>query len=418
MLIAASFILSACSFAYQFLFVRLLSFSLQNEVLVQSVSLGVFLLFIGIGMHYATRLSKQGDCRTQLFWVEILLSCFGAGLVVLVQLSDIFFILVQDRHWLLATEGKILGYLWIPALLGLFTGMELPLLYRIQEKKNFLPLLAANYFGGIFGAVFFSLVLFPVAEFGWMSVFLGFLNLCVALVIRFPVTTITRFGLLASALLCLFLLQIFPKLEEVHGKTFVMQFRIQKVSDISDWFHGLAGFRTIERYKSPFQTIDLVPDGFLRSKPMGGDFHLYMNGQLQFSRDSILGYHESMVFGSFNLAGYVPERALVLGGGDGLLVTQLLRAGVKRVELVEIDPKVVELATRHPILRELNRDSLQDPRVKIHIEDAFTFLIKNEEKWDAILIDFPFPTNYELLKLYSVEFYERVKNRLTARGFF
>jgi spermidine synthase len=418
MLIALSFLLSACSFSYQFLFVRLLSYSLQNEVLVQSLALGVFLLCIGIAMYFAPRFVGKGEERVQLFWVEVLLSCVGASLAVLVQISDILFILFQDFHWILAGEGKILGYLWIPAVLGLLTGLELPLLYRIQGQKNFLALLAANYFGGIFGAVFFSLLLFPLADFGWVSVFLGFLNLCVAVVIKIPTRIYTRLGLVGAGLFCFLLLQVFPKVEETHAKTFVMQFRVQRLADFSNWLHAMDGFKSIERYKSAFQTIDLVPDGFVRANPTGGDFHLYMNGQLQFSRDSVLGYHESMVFGSLNLGGFLPDRALVLGGGDGLLVTQLLKAGVKEIVLVEIDPKVVELAKTHPTLVELNRNSLQDPRVKIEVADAFTYLVSHQQKWDAIFIDFPFPTNYELLKLYSVEFYERVKNNLSVRGFF
>lgn len=411
-------LVSACSLAYQFLFVRLLSFSVQNEVLVQSVSLGVFLLFVGVGMQLAPRWLNNRNPKQFFFFLEFSLSLFGASVPLFVYAVDIFCILFVDSFSFLAGDAKLLVFLWIPAALGFFTGFELPTLFQLQKKKNFLHLLSFSYFGAIAGALGFSLFLFPRANLGWIGVFLGFLNLCLAVVVAWPFHK-QRIAL-ASIIgaLCLYLqLFLYPGIQSAFVKTYVMQFRWTQNTTFKQWWKSLSGLREVERISSPFQMIDLVPDGFLLANPLGRDFSLFINGQLQFTRDSVLGYHESMVFGAFNLAKKVPTRVLVLGGGDGLLAKQLLRAGVEFIRMVEIDPKMIELARKHPSFVDLNGGVLQDSRVEVVEEDAFVHLISSEEKWDAIFLDLPFPTNYDLLKLYSVEFYERVRNRLSDSGF-
>lgn len=413
-----AFLVSACSLAYQFLFVRLLSFSVQNEVLVQSVSLGVFLFAVGIGMQVAPKWLQNRNPKRFFFSLELFLSIFGASIPLAIYGIDILCILFLDSFSILAGDGKIVFFLWIPAVLGFFTGFELPSLFQIQRKKNFLQLLSFSYFGAIAGALGFSLFLFPRANLGWIGVFLGFFNLCLAVGVALPIQKWNfAFGPIVGTVCLYSQLLLYPIIESVYTKTYVMQFRWTENTSVAQWWKTLKGLKEVERISSPFQMIDIVPDGFLLANPLGKDFSLFINGQLQFTRDSVLGYHESMVFGSLNLAGRVPKKVLVLGGGDGLLAKQLIRAGVESIRLVEIDPKMIELAKYHPSFLDLNGGILQDDRLEIVEEDAFVHLVASDEKWDAIFLDLPFPTNYDLLKLYSVEFYERVRNKLSDRGF-
>jgi spermidine synthase len=108
----------------------------------------------------------------------------------------------------------------------------------------------------------------------------------------------------------------------------------------------------------------------------------------------------------------------VLGGGDGLAVREVLRyPSVERVTLVELDPQMTRLFRTEPLLRRLNADSLHSPKVEIVNADAFAWLEANEAMFDAIVVDFPDPTNFSIGKLYTRTFYELLERRLAASGY-
>ena len=70
-----------------------------------------------------------------------------------------------------------------------------------------------------------------------------------------------------------------------------------------------------------------------------------------------------------------------------------------------MDPKVVEIAKTEPNLVTLNKSSLNNPKVEIISEDAFSFIWKTDKKYDFIIADFPDPRDTATAKLYSKEFY-------------
>ena len=105
----------------------------------------------------------------------------------------------------------------------------------------------------------------------------------------------------------------------------------------------------------------------------------------------------------------IPNReisALVLGGWDWLAVRNLLKnPNVSSITLVDLDPKVLEIAKTDKNLLALNEWSLLHPKVKIYTQDAFQFIINTKEKFDFIIADFPDPRDTSIAKLYSKEFY-------------
>lgn len=109
---------------------------------------------------------------------------------------------------------------------------------------------------------------------------------------------------------------------------------------------------------------------------------------------------------------------LVLGGGDGLAVREILRYPVERVDLVDLDARVVRPGRDRPELVALNGGSLADPRVEVHVGDAFTFVRDRDERWDAVIVDLPDPNDEALSRLYSTAFYALVARRLTEGGLF
>src|SRR4029453_1123685 len=103
-------------------------------------------------------------------------------------------------------------------------------------------------------------------------------------------------------------------------------------------------------------------------------FQLFLNGNLQFSSTGEYAYHEALVHPAMLLASN-PRRVLVLGGGDGLAVREILKyPSVSQVTLVDLDPDMTKLSTRFPLLAELNQRALTDTRVKVINKDAFVWV--------------------------------------------
>ncbi len=136
--------------------------------------------------------------------------------------------------------------------------------------------------------------------------------------------------------------------------------------------------RWLYRGQSAFQQIDLGEAG-----PLGRC--LFLDGWLQLAEADEHIYHEHLVLPAL-LAHPQPQRVLVLGGGDGLAVREVLRhRAVSRVTLVDIDAQVVTACREH--LGDLQQGALDDPRVQVRIEDARHFLRQTDERFDVVLVD-------------------------------
>src|SRR5262249_9808369 len=143
-------------------------------------------------------------------------------------------------------------------------------------------------------------------------------------------------------------------------------------------------------------------------------FQLFLNGHLQFSSADEYRYHEALVHPAMMLAGS-PRRVLVLGGGDGLALREILRyPSVEYVTLVDLDPEMTKLSEVFSPLAELNKHSFSDPRVHVINQDAMIWLEEENSPFDCAIVDFPDPNTFALGKLYTTRFYRLLKQRLTA----
>ena len=146
------------------------------------------------------------------------------------------------------------------------------------------------------------------------------------------------------------------------------------------------------------------------------DLRLYLNGNLQFSTRDEYRYHEALVWPVLGRVAQ-PRRVLILGGGDGLAAREVLRdARVGHVTLVDLDPEMTALFRDTPQLASLNARALASPRLTAINRDAFRWVRQASGQFDAILIDFPDPTEFSLGKLYTVSFYREVARLLAPQG--
>jgi spermidine synthase len=150
----------------------------------------------------------------------------------------------------------------------------------------------------------------------------------------------------------------------------------------------------------------------------GGHLRLYLNGDLQFdARDERL-YHEPLALLPIALAASrAPRRALrvlILGGGDGLALREVLRvAEVREAHVVDRDPEVLRLG-RGP-LAELNRGAFRDPRVRVHVLDAREFLGR-ARGFDVLIYDLTYPDDVAGAALFSVPLFRKARAALRPAG--
>lgn len=146
------------------------------------------------------------------------------------------------------------------------------------------------------------------------------------------------------------------------------------------------------------------------------DIRMYLDGQLQFSSLDERIYHEAFVHIPMACT-KSPSRILILGGGDGLALREVLKySDVAKVDLVDIDTEVLNIAQNVSELVSLNNKAFSDKRVKTYAMDAIEFLKTNKRTYDVIIIDFPDPGDIQLAKLYSLEMFQILKNTLTEEG--
>ncbi len=108
-----------------------------------------------------------------------------------------------------------------------------------------------------------------------------------------------------------------------------------------------------------------------------------------------------------------PKKVLVIGGGDGGTVREVLKhEGVQEVTMVEIDGMVVEASKK---FLPQTSSMLSDPKVKLHIQDGVAFMKQSTDKFDVIIVDSSEPIG-PATPLFNVDFYRDINERLVDDG--
>jgi spermidine synthase len=145
--------------------------------------------------------------------------------------------------------------------------------------------------------------------------------------------------------------------------------------------------------------------------PFGKLFRL--DGCFMTSERDEFFYHENLVHVAA-VAHPQPERALIVGGGDGGSAEELLKhASIKSVTLVEIDLAVVDIARKY--LSDVHRGAFDDPRLMLKIEDGFAYVRNSAEQFDVIVLDLT-DAGGPSTNLYTPEFYAACAARLAPMG--
>lgn len=165
------------------------------------------------------------------------------------------------------------------------------------------------------------------------------------------------------------------------------------------------------RGKSEFQCLQVIEE--IKS----GNRVLLLDGRIQFHSDDYYRYHECLGIIPYLFTKNV-ERVLILGGGDGLLVTDLLRFdSIKKIDLVDVDKDVIKVCA--DFFGYLNNGSLKNEKLNIVIEDAWKYVMECKEKYDLIIADYTDPfSSYFTQRLYTLEHLHYIKECLRDDGTF
>jgi spermidine synthase len=396
-LLVSVFVVAACGLVYELAAGALASYLLGDSVLQFSTVIGAYLFAMGVGSWLSRFVERQ--LVATFLRVELLVGLIG-GLM-----PAALFIAHSTLPAGATAPFRVLLYAAV-GVVGALVGLEIPLVMRIL-KRHFseryalrelvAQVLTFDYLGALAVALAFPLLFVPHLGLVRTGLFFGLLNAAVAVwVLWLFRAELRRFGGHAAA--CVFVVAVL-----IAG----MAGADRLTTWAEDRFYG---DHVILRESSPYQRV-VVTAG-------PGGVRLYLNGNLQFHSRDEYRYHEALVHPAMAAHG-APRRVLVLGGGDGLAVREVLRhRGVQQVTLVDLDPHVTRLFAQQPLLVELNARALQDPRVTVVNADAFGWLEANPgDIYDVIVADFPDPTNYAIGKLYTTSFYALVDQHLAAGGY-
>ncbi|WP_297550467.1 polyamine aminopropyltransferase [Thermococcus sp.] len=169
------------------------------------------------------------------------------------------------------------------------------------------------------------------------------------------------------------------------------------------------GFKVKERLfetQTKYQRLELYEtEGFGKL--------LVLDGTVQLVEIGEESYHEVLVH-PVMLAHPNPKRVLIIGGGDGGTLREVLRHDVEKVTMVEIDEMVVEVSR---IYLGIDRGAFEDPRAELIIGDGVKYLRESGERFDAIIVDSTDPVGPAKL-LFSEDFYRTAYEKLNDPGIY
>lgn len=409
------------------------SYILGNTVVQFSVVVGLMMVSMGLSQLVQAFIGK-----------DRLVEKFVAVELILSLLCGFTPLIIYGAFAFVETHFKLIQ-IFLACSIGFLIGFEIPIVLRINEKyADSLPVnisrtVTWDYVGVAFGLGLWYFLLKRGVLITEISFIVGAINLFVAL---FALFFFIRYGLLRNKYLWFFL----------SGLTITALI-------LGFVFNRDLSFLTKQKLYEDKIIVDeqtLYQNIVVTHREDIDDYRLYCNGQLQASSSDEIMYHEPLVHPVMSLVPWPGKRVLVLGGGDGMALRELLKYDdLNSITLVELDPGMIKLFRDNPVLSKLNNHSFSDPRVKIvetgsvtpdnvypvymdsdrmdengnpipeissHIRvmniDADIYIGAVTEKYDVVIIDFPDPGSVELAKLYSQEFYLKLKRLITENGMF
>jgi spermidine synthase len=378
-------LIAACGLVYELVAGALASYLLGDSVMQFSTVIGTYLFAMGVGSWLSRWVHKS--VATRFVMVELMVAVVGGFSSTLLFLAF---------AW--TDAFQLLLYVLV-FVIGTLVGLEIPLLMRLlRDRLEFKDVvgnvLTFDALGALGASLLFPLVLVPHLGMVRSALLFGLMNAMVAL----WSTHLLRDLLPRPRVLQAWCAAVIALL----AAGFAGAERITRMAESNLYADPVVLTRT-----SPYQRIVLTA--------WRNDMRLFLNGHLQFSSRDEYRYHEALVHPGLAALPHA-RRVLVLGGGDGLAVREVLRYPRAQVTLVDLDPEMTRLFSTHRELVRLNESALGSDRVRVVNADAFRWLDASRETFDFVVVDLPDPSNYAVGKLYTTAFYRLLKQHVNPGG--
>ncbi len=381
------------------------------------------MMMFAMGVGSLAQQHLQNALVDAFLWLQLGLALVGGSAAMVVSVSY-----VHSESYAVVLYG-------LAMLIGILVGVQVPLLLRLNQgyvselRHNLGLLFSLDYAGALAGALLFVFVLLTTVSLQRIGFSLGLAS--VAVVVLGLVVFRERVARPRALTYAAGFVALLLGLGVQHADRWAVALE-------QTYFQHPIVFRETSQYQHIVLTRR---DDRLR---------LYLNRHLQFdSRDEVI-YHELLVHPAMSLSA-ARRRVLILGGGDGLALREVLKyAEVEEATVIDIDPAVVRMAATEPHLVRQNRRAFADPRVRLappgmsgargarvtvalanqrrlgyrdrqlhpvaEVEavalDADTFLQQTSGSYDVAILDFTDPREVETAKLFSREFYLALRERL------
>lgn len=428
LLILIMAVLAACGLIYEYLLSHYAGYVLGGVETTIFIMIGLMIVAMGLGA-FAARLCKNPFHA--FLKLELAIAALGSTAILIIAsfiaLSHWFPIVLSETFLLpqdvMPSGGAfdafrkathltpyIFGF-----LVGFLVGMEIPLIAQVREHlyqkhlaNNTGTIYGADYIGAGCGAAIWVLIMLQM-DITQAASITALTNLAAGLAFLFIFRKQIRFKWFFAA---------------AHITIMVLCFVIFKNG--YQWFTAMEDLlykdQIVYSHASHYQRITITRR--IVSPSLPPVYALYLNGRLQFSSEDEHIYHSYLVHPAM-LAAARHDNILIIGGGDGLALRNVLQWQPKQVHLIDLDPQLVSLFNGDntpadlSILPELNQHAFNQPNVSVQFGDAFVeidTLITQKQKYDVIIVDLPDPNHPDLNKLYSTDFYARLKHLLNADG--
>ncbi len=363
-----------------------------NEISL-AVMLACWLCWTAVGSYFLGKRAVVRDPRRWMAGLQLFLSlAFPATILALRSSRTVF----------QATPGEILGPMQLlftcVAVLSAFCAASGCLfaaagrLYREETGSSGVNASGSVYLweaaGSAIGGILASLLLIRYCGSIQIAVLVGLSNLLAAVFLTFRRQ---RFRVVAAVLLGSIAVAVLSG----PGR------RLEARSLERLW----PGFRLMDTRNSVYGNLATVETNGVRS--------LFENGLLMFNAPDEATAEEAVHLAL--LEHPAPKTLLLIGGGaSGSLAQALKHPSLERVDYVELDPAVLDVAQQYfPKQWVAARD---DPRVFTHYRDGRLFLNSTARSFDVILVDLPDPQTAQLNRFYTLEFFQRAAEKLTPHG--
>jgi spermidine synthase len=372
----------------EYILSTLATYFLGDSVLQWTLIVSIMMFSMGLG----SRISRvfQGNLLQTFIFIEF-------GLSILVAYSSIA--AYTAAAFTIYTSAIIYT---MSIIIGLFIGMEIPLVIRLNNsfeilRVNISSVLEQDYYGSLAGGLFFAFIGLPYLGITFTPFALGLVNFVVAfslfLILRPKIKKKVRISIQAAA--------VFVGAAIISGffiaEPIIFFGEQKKYQD-----------KVIYEKQSRYQKVVMTQ--------WKDHYWLFINGNQQLSSLDEVMYHEPLVHPVMKSVRY-PQQVLIFGGGDGCAAREVLKYNqTEQITLVDLDPVMTELGKTHPVLVDMNKNSMNNPKVSIINDDAYKFLSETNRFYDVIIVDLPDPKSVELGRLYSKEFYQLCYRHLRPGG--